>query len=73
MVGVVTTLSPTTLSSDKGIHTSVPMVYLLYWDGTVTVVGIPLRQYPLFLDRDGGTMWVQSNPVPILGPLFPSF
>ena len=46
---VDTTLSPFALSSFKGMHTSVPVSYLLYWDGTVTVVWMHLSQYPLFI------------------------
>ena len=60
------TLSPVTLSSVRGIHTSVPVSYLLlYWNGTVTVVGIHLSQYPLFpvSVRDSGDV----------GPTTPSF
>ena len=45
---LVTTLSPVSLSSVTGMDTSVPVTYLLYWDGTDTVVGIHLSQNHLF-------------------------
>ena len=77
---VGTTLSPDVVSPVKGMDTSLPVTYLLYWDVTVTVVGIHLRQYPLFpVSVPGGDVGPDTPsftlpPVVRLFPLvFPSF